>query len=293
MNFQIHLTILIIACFFALPISAQITSEAEREMTKPVEPFRVIANVYYVGTNDVASYLITSDEGHIMIDSGFEETVPLIEASVKKLGFDLRDVKILLNNHEHYDHCGGLATLREKTGAKLLAVKEQAEVLARGGSNDFRFGGKQIFRPVAADKRIIHGEVIALGENKLITIRTPGHTKGATTWTMRVRDGDRDLEVIFLSSLSNLDYDLVSNEKYPEIGTDFESTFEILLELKPDVFLGSHAGFFRMGKKFEMLKLAPKENPFIDLEGYRNFVERMRDDFRQKLETQKKAAEEK
>ncbi|QQS40845.1 MAG: subclass B3 metallo-beta-lactamase [Acidobacteriota bacterium] len=293
MNYRLALKILIIACFFVLSVSAQITSESEWEMTRPVEPFRVIANVYYVGTNDVASYLITSDEGHILIDSGFEETVPLIEASVKKLGFDLKDVKILLNNHEHYDHCGGLKTLKEKTGAKLYSVREQAEVLARGGSNDFRFGGKQIFRPVTADKQIVHGEVITLGENKLITIRTPGHTKGATTWTMRVRDGDRDLEVVFLSSLSNLDYDLVSNDKYPEIGGDFESTFEILLELKPDVFLGSHASFFRMEKKFEMLKSSPKENPFIDPEGYTKFVERMREDFRQKLETQKKAAEEK
>lgn len=293
MNYRLPPIVLIIACFFVLPVSAQITSESEWEMTRPVEPFKVIANVYYVGTNDVASYLITSNDGHILIDSGFEETVPLIEASVKKLGFDLKDVKIILNNHAHYDHCGGLRTLKEKTGAKLLAVQEQAEVLATGGANDFRFGGKEIFRPVTADRKIVHGEVITLGENKLITIRTPGHTKGATTWTMRVRDGDRDLEVIFLSSLSNLDYDLVSNAKYPEIATDFESTFEILLEIKPDVFLGSHAGFFRMNQKFEAMKAAPKENPFVDPEGYKKFVERMREDFRQKLETQKKAAEEK
>ncbi|HUF03362.1 MAG TPA: subclass B3 metallo-beta-lactamase [Aridibacter sp.] len=287
MKYRLSLKLLSVLSFLAFTASAQITSDSEWAMTRPFEPFRIVANVYYVGTNDVASYLITSDEGHILIDSGFEETVPLIEASVKKLGFDLKDVKILLNNHEHYDHCGGLKTLKEKTGAKLFAVKEQAEVQAKGGANDFRFGGKEIFRPVTADRIIKDGETISLGGNELTTIRTPGHTKGATTWTMKVNGGDRSLLVIFVSSLSNLDYDLVANEKYPEIGADFESTFEKLLEMTPDVFLGSHAGFFRMEKKFEAMRFGAKANPFVDPEGYLKFVERMREDFRKKVEEQR------
>lgn len=268
-------------------LSAQITSDAEWDMTRPVEPFRIVANIYYVGTNDVASYLITSEEGHILIDSGFEETVPLIEVSVKKLGFDLKDVRILLNNHEHYDHCGGLKTLKEKTGAALYSVKEQADVLASGGAADFRFGGKEIFRPVTADRILKDGETVSLGGNRLTTIRTPGHTKGATTFTMRAEDGGSGLLVIFVSSLSNLDYDLVSNEAYPEIGDDFESTFDTLLKLEPDVFLGSHAGFFRMQEKYEAMIAGKDGNPFIDREGYRRFVERMREDFREKAAAQR------
>lgn len=288
MNLKHLFALPLIGLFLVASVFPQITTEAEWDMTRPVEPFRIVGNIYYVGTNDVASYLITSGRGHILIDSGFEETVPLIVSGVKKLGFDLKDVKIILNNHAHYDHCGGLKTLKEKTGALLYSVKEQADVLAAGGANDFRFGGKQIFRPVKADRIIRDGDFIELGGNRLKTILTPGHTKGATTWTMKVKDGDRQLLVIFLSSISNLDYDLVSNDKYPNIASDFDSTFERLLRLRPDVFLGSHASFFHMNKKYEAMRSGARQDPFIDPDGYRKFVERMRENFRNRIAKQRK-----
>ncbi|REJ77477.1 MAG: subclass B3 metallo-beta-lactamase [Acidobacteria bacterium] len=293
MNTLRHFLVAFLLIFFvSVTALAQITDDAVWEMTRPTEPFKVIANVYYVGTGDVASYLITSDEGHILIDSGFEETVPLIEASVRSLGFKLEDVRILLNNHAHFDHCGGLKTLKDKTGAKLYSVKRQAEVLKTGGASDFRFGGEQIFKPVDPDKIIEDGEVVSLGGNELATVLTPGHTKGATTWTMKVSENGQIFTVIFLSSLSNLDYDLVANEGYPEVGSDFESTFDKLLKLKPDVFLGSHAGFFRMRQKFLAMRSGADKNPFIDPEGYRAFVLRMKQDFEKKREEQRSAGKE-
>jgi len=277
----------IFAFVLAASSAAQITDPAMLEMTKPHDSFRIVGNVYYVGANDVTSYLITSKAGHILIDSGFEETVPIIEEGVRKLGFDLKDVKIILNNHAHFDHCGGLKMLKDKTGAKIYSVKEQADLLASGGRTDFRFGGEQLFEPVSADRILKDGEVVSLGGNELTTILTPGHTKGATTWTMKVRDGGKEMTVIFLSSTSTLDYDLVSNGNFPGIADAFETTFRRLQGLSPDVFLGSHAGFFSMERKFRMMKDGASRNPFIDPEGYRDFVARMHREFSEKLAGQK------
>ena len=221
----------------AFAVFGQITNDDMWDMTRAVQPFRVVANVYYVGTNDVASYLITSDEGHILIDGGFEETVPLIEASVKKLGFDLKDIRIILNNHAHFDHCGGLKALKDKTGARLLAVDDQAELLASGGSTDFRFGGKQIFQPVKVDKIIKEGEIVSLGGNQLTTLRTAGHTKGSTTWTMDVVEDGRDLKVIFVSSLSTLDYNLIDDPKYQEEINSFRARLREQMQATDDYAL--------------------------------------------------------
>ncbi len=263
-------------------------SDFDRKMNLPQKPFRVIGNIYYVGASDIASYLITTPNGHILIDSGFEETVPMIVANVKKLGFDLKNVKILLNNHAHYDHAGGMATLKSKTGAKLLAVREQAKVLEQGGKRDFAYGDALSFKPVKVDEIIRPGRKIRLGSVRLKTIFTPGHAKGATTWTMKIKENGKNLRVVFQSSLSVLPkYNLVNNPLYPNHARDFKRTFVKLNRLKPDVFLGSHAQFFKMKKKLKIWEQDRSKNPFIDPQGYREFIIRSEKAFLKKLATQK------
>ena len=286
--FSRKIAVLLCVIIFSFQAKAQIRSDFDRKMNLPQKPFRVIGNIYYVGASDVASYLITTPTGHILIDSGFEETVPMIVANVKKLGFDLKNVKILLNNHAHYDHAGGMATLKSKTGAKLLAVREQANVLERGGKRDFAYGDALSFKPVKVDEIIRPGRKIRLGSVRLKTIFTPGHTKGATTWTMMIKENGKNLRVVFQSSMSVLPkYNLVNNPLYPSHARDFKGTFVKLKRLKPDVFLGSHAQFFKMKMKLKIWEQDRSKNPFIDPQGYREFIIRSEKAFLKKLATQK------
>lgn len=273
--------------FFSFTTNTQVKTDFDRKMNQPFEPFKIIENIYYVGASDIASYLITSEKGHILIDSGFEETVPMIEKNVKKMGFDLKDVKILLNNHAHTDHAGGLKLLKEKTGAKLYSVKEQAEVLEVGAKDDFRFGNLMTFKPVKVDKIIKDGQQIKLGKSKLKTHLTPGHTKGCTTFTSEIKHNKQKLNIIFLCSVSSLDYNLIDNPKYPNHSQDFIYTFNKLKRMKVDIFLGSHAQFFKMSKKVALMKKDRSTNPFIDSQGYKDFVARMEKSFQKKLAKQK------
>ncbi|NNE97921.1 MAG: subclass B3 metallo-beta-lactamase [Pyrinomonadaceae bacterium] len=274
--------------FLAVSTTAQVRSDADRRMNGPAEPFKIIGNIYYVGASDVASYLITTKKGHILIDGGFEETAPRIEKNIEKVGFRLRDVKILLNNHAHYDHAGGLNYLRKNSGAMLLANRQQAEALRRGGKNDFAYENLLTFTPVEVDQVIKPDATIKLGSVKLKTIFTPGHTKGATTWVMSVNENGRKLRIVFQSSLSALPkYNLIDNPLYPDHAEDFRKTFTKLKEIKADVFLGSHAQFFKMKEKLEIWKTDKSRNPFIDPEGYRAFIERAKRAFESKLSEQK------
>ncbi|HEX9960568.1 MAG TPA: metallo-beta-lactamase, partial [Pyrinomonadaceae bacterium] len=183
--------ILFLSVFFSAFAAAQ-KLDGDRAMNQPVEPFRIIGNVYYVGASDVTSYLITTPRGHILIDAGFEETVPQIKANVAKLGFKIEDVKILLVNHAHYDHCGGLAEIKKLTGARLYASPPDAPVLEDGGVSDFRFGGdKPLFAPVKVDEILKNNREIRLGDTSLTTHFTFGHTKGATSWMTEVSENNR------------------------------------------------------------------------------------------------------
>src|SRR3954464_4829245 len=163
------------------PLLAQQTPEW-RSWNQPVEPFRIIGNIYYVGANEVTSYLITSPEGHILLDGGFPETAPIIERNIQKLGFKLTDVKALISTHAHYDHAGGLAELKRATGAKFYASAADQPLLAAGGKGDFAFGGRFLFPAVIADDTVKDGQVLRAGSAAMQAHLTPGHTKGCTTW---------------------------------------------------------------------------------------------------------------
>lgn len=277
-----------IIVLFLLTSPAFVHAQADptsRSRNQPVEPYRIIGNVYYVGASDITSFLITTPQGHILLDGGFVETAPMIEANVRKLGFKLADIKILLSSHAHFDHAGGLAELKRATGAKFAASEKEAPLLTRGGKGDFLFGDTQPFPPVQADRILHDGDQVTLGGTTLTAHLTPGHTMGNTTWTMKAKEGERTYDVVFAASTSVLSgVSLTHNPKYPEIGADYAKTFRVLRSLPCDVFLGSHASFYDGLEKAERLRKGTKENPFIDPQGYRDYVARMEKKYHDQLQ---------
>lgn len=268
-------------------VSAQL-SETEQAWNRPVEPFRIAGNVYYVGAADLSSYLITTPKGHVLLDSGMLETVPLVRANIEKLGFKLADVKAIINSHAHYDHAGGIAELKRLTKAKLYASEPDAKLLARGGKGDPNFGDRFPFEPVAADRTFTDGWKLKLGGTTMTAMVTPGHTQGCTTWTTDVAENGRKLKAIFVCSVTAPGYKLVGNEEHPGIVSDYETTFRRLKAFKVDLFLSSHASAFDMADKLELRKANPNVDPFIDPEGYMAMLERTEAAFRKLLAEQSK-----
>lgn len=261
--------------------------ETSRSWNQPVKPFRIAGNLYYVGASDITSYLIVTPKGHILLDSGFVETVPQIQQNVAQLGFRLEDVKVLINSHAHYDHAGGLALLKRLTGAKLMVSEADAALLAAGGKGDPNFGDRFIFESVTADRILRDGDKVELGGVAMTAHLTPGHTKGNTTWTMTVNEGGKRYHVVFAGSTSTPGYKLVDNPNYPGIVADYERTFKVLKTLPCDIFLAPHGGFFDLTEKSKLLEEGAKQNPFIDPGGYKNYVEETEKAFQKELARQK------
>jgi metallo-beta-lactamase class B len=282
-------TIVTLACFFVAieSLFAQ-ADEKNRSWNKPVAPFRIAGNLYYIGAIEITSYLITTPEGHFLVDGGFVETAPQIERNITELGFKLTDVKFLLNSHAHCDHAGGLAELKKVTGAKFLASERDAPALRSGGHGDFRFGDTLTFPSIEPDQIVHDGEPIQLGNQVMIAHLTPGHTKGCTSWTTKIRDGNKVYDVVFIGSQNTLDYKFVGQESYPGILSDYERSFALLNHLPCDIFLGSHGSFYHLMEKRERL-LRGDANAFIDPEGYKTYVRESEQEFRKKLAQQKAA----
>ncbi len=272
------------ACLSLLPAIAQI----EAAWNQPLEPHHIVANIYYVGTNALASFLIATPQGNILINSSYEESVPLIRASVEKLGYHFTDIKWLLSSQAHSDHSAGNFLVQELTGAKSAVMEGDSGVISSGGATDFQYGGKPIFKPSKVDRELHDGDTIALGGVTLTAHRTPGHTRGCTTWTTTVEENGRKLLVVIVGGVSvNPGYKLVKNEKYPQIADDYESTFSILRGLKADIFLGAHGSYYGMDEKLVKLREHPDQNPFIDPEGYQHFVSDAEQAFYKELAHQK------
>ncbi len=253
-------------------------------------PTRVIGNVYYVGSKDLASYLITTPEGHIVINSGFERTVPLIQKSVESLGFKMSDVKILLASHAHSDHVAGHALLQQATGAKVFVMRGDDKVIASGGEGQYLYSVNR-WKPCKVDRVLQDGEEVKLGGVTLVAHLTPGHTRGCTTWTLRAESGGKPYDVVIVGSPNvNPGYRLAGNDAYPEIADDFARTFEVLKKLPCDVFLGAHGGYYGMIEKYERMQKSAEPNPFVDPEGYRRFVAHKEQIFRDALAEQRRAS---
>lgn len=256
-----------------------------RSWNQPVEPFRIIRNIFYVGASDVTSYLIATPKGLIVIDGGFEETAPMVLANIEKLGFSRGDIRILLNSHAHYDHAGGLAAIKYATGATLIASEGDAPQLARGGKDDPQFGNEFPFPPVTPDKLARDGDRVALGGTILTAHITAGHTRGCTTWTTTVREGGRNFHVVFVGSPSvPSQYKLAGNPRYPDAVDDYRRQFATLKSLPCDVFLAAHGNFFDLAGK--MKRMGAKPNPFIDPEGFKKFVTEMEAAFEEKVKSE-------
>ena len=262
---------------------------ADSKYLTPFPAHHVIGNIYYVGTEGQANYLITTPQGNILINSGLEANVPMIKDSIAKLGFKYSDTKILLISHAHFDHNAGAAQVVKDTGAKYEVMDTDVGVVESGGKTDFNYGDKggENLYPAVKVSRVLHDEeTVSLGGTVLTAHKTPGHTKGCTTWTMQVKDGGKSLNVVFVGSPNvNPGYVLVGNKKYPGIAQDYEKTFQVLKSLPADVFLGAHGDYYGMPAKYAKLK-AGGANPFIDPAGYKAYVANREAAFRKNLATQ-------
>lgn len=258
--------------------------EASRNGGQQVaEPFRIAGNFYYVGANDVAAFLITTPQGHILLDGGYPGTPKLITASIAKLGFNVKDVKILINSEPHYDHAGGLAELQHASGAELWASDASADAIETGGVENGTFwlhvlmvrSGLVRYEPAHVQHRLKDGDTISLAGTTLTAHVTGGHTKGCTSWTLPVRDGTRTLNVVSACSLVMLPgVRLIEPQRYPRIREDFEHTFATLRALPADIWVTSHAKLFDRYKKFQARGTAPDSAaPFVDPAGYRAYVD--------------------
>jgi metallo-beta-lactamase class B len=246
---------------------------------------RVVGNVYYVGSKGLASYLIETPEGHLLINSSFEETVPLIRASVESLGFKMKDIKFLLASHAHSDHVAGHALMKELTGAKVCVMRGDDKVISSGGVGQYHYPNDR-WKPCPVDRILEPNDEVKLGGVTLVATKTPGHTPGCTTWTWSVSEGDKKLQVVVIGSPNvNPGYQLVDNKEYPEIANDYRETFNVLKSLPCDIFLGAHGEYYGMLAKYDRLKTA-KSNPFIDAEGYRDYVDLKEKAFRKTLAEQ-------
>lgn len=242
-------------------------------MNRPVAPFCIADEICYVGTEDLGIYLIKTGAGDILIDGGYEQTVPQILANLKTLGVDPKDIRILLNSHTHRDHAGGLAALKTITGAKLVLSRVAAAEFARGGHDDPNFGNASIFPPVKADRIVADGEAVALGNVTLTAHLTPGHTKGCTTWTMPAHIAGKTYQALFLCSVSAPGYKLVGNTAYPDIVADYRHSFAVLKTLPCELFLGAHAQFYGMLKKRAEMEKTGSPMAFVDPAGCRRYLD--------------------
>jgi metallo-beta-lactamase class B len=233
------------------------------DWNKPFPAHKVFGNVYFVGSEQLGSFLITTPEGHILINSDYEETVPVIRAAVEKLGFKFTDIKILLNSHAHPDHTSGDALVKELTAAKVITMAEDVPAL-----QNIKPGGKT--HPI--DQVIHDGDTVSLGGVTLTTHLTPGHTKGCTTWTLKAVENGKSYDVVIVGSVSLNAAVLVNNPTYPNIQDDFIRSFKVLRSLPCDVFVGSHTGFYQMTQKYAKLEQAGI-NPYIDPAGYKALID--------------------
>lgn len=233
---------------------------APDDQTTAFPPHRMIGNIYYVGTNSLASFLITTPQGHILINSSYERNVPVIRRSIEQLGFKFSDVRILLGSHAHGDHQEGDAFVKQLTGARLMAMAEDVPALEA-----MKPGGK----PHTVDRVLHDGETVSLGGTTLVAHLTPGHTRGCTTWTTKVTDGGKTYDVVIIGSFGvNPGFTLVGNADVPRIADEFRHAFEVARSLPCDVPLASHPAMFNMREKYAALGQGAA-NPYIDPAGYR------------------------
>ncbi len=273
------------AILFAAALPALASDPA---WTRSLPPFHIAGNLYYVGSEELASYLIVTPQGDILINSNLASSPEQIKHSVESLGFHFRDIKILLISHAHFDHCSGSAVILRETHAKYFVMDADVRSVESGGHTDFQYAqDKTMWFPPAQVARILHdADTIRLGGTELIAHLTAGHTPGTVTYTFDEIEAGKTLHVVIVGSPNVLDsYKLVGNKSYPGIAKDFERQFAVLKSLPCDIFLGSHGGYFDLTQKYARLKQGDR-NAFVDPQGYKRFVAEKEQEFRVNLQRQ-------
>lgn len=258
------------------------------EWTANHAPFRIAGNLYYVGSNDLAAYLITTPQGNILINSNLATSPPQIQHNIEALGFRFADTKILLNGQSHYDHIAGMAEIQRLTHAKVEVMDADVPDTESGGRTDFYFYNDPtgFFAPVKVDHVLHNGEQVKLGGTTLTAHLTPGHTKGCTTWTMQVTESGHTYNVVILGGVSaNAPNNFIDDPRYPNEAKDFIKTFQVLHGLPCDIFLGAHGLYFNLKEKYPLLKPG-SPNPFVDPAGYKAYIDEREQNFRAELARQ-------
>jgi metallo-beta-lactamase class B len=274
-----------------LAMASTLRAQVNPDWTEPFPSFRIAGNLFYVGSKGLANYLITTSQGHILINSDLEANVPLIRASVERLGFKFSDIAILLISHAHWDHDAGSAAIKKLTGAKYMVMDGDVSVVESGGRTDFQYGNQPtaLYPPARVDRVLHDGDEVKLAGVTLVAHLTPGHTKGCTTWTMKVDEAGRVYDVVIVGSPNvNPGYKLVRNSSYPEITSDYERTFRVLKSLPVDIFLGAHGSYFDLGPKYARLERGAV-TPFVDPAGYKKYITDREEAFRAELARQEAA----
>ncbi len=276
---------------FSLASAAQRSSFSTPAWTHPLPAFRIAGNLYYVGSEGLASYLIATPRGLILINSSLETSVPLIRKSVESLGFHFRDIKILLISHAHFDHCAGSAEIIRLTGARYYVMDRDVSVVESGGKTDFQYGAEKSmqFPPAHVDRVLHDGDTVSLGGTVLTAHLTAGHTKGTTTWTLEEPYDGRMMHVVIVGSPNvNEGYKLVGNTAYPQIASDYERGLAVLESLPCDIFLGAHGDYFGLAAKYARWKNGDHD-AFVDPAGYKAYVANRKQAFEAKLQAQSAA----
>jgi metallo-beta-lactamase class B len=276
---------------FCLSIARLPAQTQPPEWSTPIAPFRIAGNLYYVGSQDLASYLLVTPKGNILINSGLESSVPLIRRSIEQLGFKFSDIKILLISHAHFDHDAGSAEVIKQSGAKYMVMDGDVGVVESGGKDDFAYAAAYAYPAATVDRVLRDGDLVRLGDAELVAHKTPGHTRGCTTWTLKVRERGRKFDVVIVGSWNvNPGYRLVDTprqtDSYPGIADDYRHTFDVLKSLPCDIFLGAHGDYFDMMGKLKRLKASPDELVWLDPQGYKKAVAERQQAFETELKKQ-------
>nr|WP_242618010.1 subclass B3 metallo-beta-lactamase [Edaphobacter modestus] len=285
-----HMLSRLLLVLFVLVSLAGVRSRAQNnpEWTEPFPAHRIAGNLYYVGSKDLAAFLVVTPEGNILINSNLESSVSQIKASIEKLGFRFSDTKILLISHAHLDHAAGSATIKRLTGARYMVMDADVPVVEDGGKTDFAYGREKgwSYTPAKVDRVLHDGDEVKLGGAVLVAHKTAGHTRGCTTWTMKVTDNGKTYDAVIIGSPNvNPGYRLAGKPSYPGIVADYEQTFKTLKTLHCDIFLGAHGGYYGMTAKYARLKGGDRQ-AFVDPAGYASYVSEREGAFRKELARQ-------
>ena len=250
------------------------------------KPFRLAGPIYYVGTAELAAFLIHTPQGHILIDGGIPSTAPTIEKSIRELGFKPEDIRILLTTQAHFDHVGTHAHFKKLSGARVEAMTGDDRLLRDGGKSDYLFAADPNlhFPGMAVDRVLKDGDIVTIGGIRMTARHTPGHTPGSATYLMDINEGGKDYRVVFAASTTvNPGTRLTKDPSYPTILEDFRKTFTVLESLKPDIFLSGHASFFGLEKKRAAIKGDNPAAAFVDPAGYASLIAQKKKDFEEYL----------